>query len=155
MVCDSVSFCVKMPRRHCSVSAQDRQRIIQAYRDGSDSTAEARRPSVKRTAAWSIVAKRIQTGEAEAGRKDGNRPRLVDDEILDFDRVGAVYHEIVWGGVDCERFQVFLENLAIVLDEEQTGSHHHGQRAGARPGRDAGNTQGQKTGALLSVPELD
>ena len=35
------------------------------------------------------------------------------------DRVGAVYHEVVWGGVDGERFRVYLENLSTVLGEEE------------------------------------
>ena len=80
----STSFCVKMPRRHRTISAEDRQRIIQAYRDGNDYVSVARQLSVKRTTAWSIVAKWLRTGETEARRRGGNRPKKVDDEMLDF-----------------------------------------------------------------------
>ena len=62
-------------------------------------------------------------GRAEAGHRAarvvcGQRGRNMTVILAISDRVGAVYHEIVWGGVDRERFRVFLENLVVVLGEE-------------------------------------
>ena len=62
---------------------------------------------------------RAQAGHRAARIVCGQRGRNMTVILAISDRVGAVYHEIVWGGVDCERLRVFLENLAIVLDEEQ------------------------------------
>lgn len=72
------------PRRHHAVRAEDRQRIIDAYREGTDYVAVAQQLGVRRTTAWSVVAKWIRTGETTARRRGGNRPRKVDDEMVDF-----------------------------------------------------------------------
>ena len=77
-------FAIKMPRRHRAVGAEDRERIIQAYRDGNDYVSVARQLSVRRTTAWSVVAKWLRTGETSAAQRGGNRPRKVDNEMLDF-----------------------------------------------------------------------
>ena len=73
-----------MPRRHHTVCAADRERIIRAYQDGGDYVAVARQLSIRRTTAWSIVAKWIRTGETSASQRGGDRPRKVDDEMMDF-----------------------------------------------------------------------
>ena len=73
-----------MPRRQRAVSAADRERIVQAYRAGNDYVAVARRLSVRRTTAWSVVAKWLRTGETAAARRGGCRPRKVDNEMIDF-----------------------------------------------------------------------
>ena len=62
-------------------------------------------------------------GRAEAGCRAarvvcGQRGRNMTVILAISDRVGAVYHEIVWGGVDTERFRLYLENLAVILGEE-------------------------------------
>lgn len=66
---------------------EDRRRIIEAYQDGTDYTAVARQLNVPRTTAWSVVARWLRTGETTAGRRGGDRPRKVDDEMLDFYRL--------------------------------------------------------------------
>ena len=87
MTSDQVStlplICVKMPRRR-GVSEEDRRRILHAYRDGTDYVAVARQLGVPRTTAWSVIRKWLQTGEETASRRGGNRPRKVDDEMLNF-----------------------------------------------------------------------
>ena len=78
-------FYVKLPRRRYStVCTEDRERIVQAYRDGSDYVAVARRLCVRRTTAWSIVARWQNTGETATQRRRGNSPRKIDNEMLDF-----------------------------------------------------------------------
>lgn len=72
-----------MPGRR-AVCVADRERLIQAYRDGTDYVAVARQLGVPRTTAWSVIAKWLRTGEETASRRGGNRPRKVDNEMLDF-----------------------------------------------------------------------
>ena len=72
-----------MPRRR-TVPVEDRRRIIQAYRNGADYVSVARQLGVPRTTAWSVIEKWLRTGEETAGRRGGNRPRSVDDQMLNF-----------------------------------------------------------------------
>ena len=72
-----------MPRRYKPVCAEDRRRIIDAYQDGRDYVAVAQELGVRRTTAWSVVAKWQRTGEATASPRGGNRPFKVDDEMRD------------------------------------------------------------------------
>ena len=68
-----------MPRRYQTVCAEDRRRIIDAYIDGRDYVAVAHGPGVRRTTAWSVIAKWQRTGEATARPRGGNRPFKVDE----------------------------------------------------------------------------
>ncbi|KAF0287323.1 hypothetical protein FJT64_014245 [Amphibalanus amphitrite] len=62
---------------------------------------------------------RAQVGERAARVVCGQRGRNMTVILAISDRVGVVYYEIVWGGVDVERFRVSLENLSVVLDLKQ------------------------------------
>lgn len=62
---------------------------------------------------------RVEAGHRAARIVCGQRGRNMTVIMAISDRVGAVYYEIVWGGVDRERFRVYLENLAAVLGEEE------------------------------------
>ena len=66
------------------VALQDRQRIIDAYRQGEDYVAVAHHLGVRRTTAWSVVAKWLRTEEVNARPRGGCRARKVDEEMLDF-----------------------------------------------------------------------
>ena len=62
-------------------------------------------------------------GRSEAGRRAarivcGQRGENMTVILAISDRVGVIYHEIAWGGVNTERFRLYLENLAIILEEE-------------------------------------
>ena len=78
------SFCAKMPRQYRAVCADDRERIIRAYRDGNDYVTVARQLGVKRTTAWSVVAKWVRTGDSAASPRGGNQPRKIDNDMIDF-----------------------------------------------------------------------
>ena len=49
------SHCVEIPQCHHTVCAEDRERIVRAYKDGGDIVAVALQLSIRRTTAWSIV----------------------------------------------------------------------------------------------------
>lgn len=62
-------------------------------------------------------------GRAEVGRRAarivcGQRGRNMTVIMAISNQVGAVYHEVVWGGVNAEVFGAFLASLEAVLGEE-------------------------------------
>ena len=79
------SYCAAMPRprRYPRVCAEDRRRIIDAYKDGRDYAIVAQELGVRRTTAWSIVAKWQRTGEVTVRPRGGNRPEKIDNETRD------------------------------------------------------------------------
>ena len=69
-----------MPRDR--VSAEDKQRIIDAYANGEDYVETARLLGVKRTTAWGIVRRYQLHGQVNRPR-GGARNRKVDQEMID------------------------------------------------------------------------
>ena len=61
---------------------------------------------------------RAAVGSRAARIVCGQRGRNMTVLMAVSDQAGVVYHEISWGGVDAERFRVFLENLSVVLGDE-------------------------------------
>ena len=86
-------------------------------------------------------------GRAEAGSRAarivcGQRGRNMTVIMAISDRVGALYHEIVWGGVNAEVFGAFLSSLEAVLGEEpavvimdNAPAHRNAEMPGIHPVR--------------------
>ena len=74
-----------MPRaRYRRVSEEDRQRIVDAFRDGADYVACAAQLGVRRGTAYSIIRRSQITGTAAAAAHAGGRPPKMDAEMRDF-----------------------------------------------------------------------
>ena len=74
-----------MPRqRYQRVCSEDRQRIVDAFRDGTDYVACAAHLGVRRGTAYSIVRRFQATGTVAAAARTGGRPAKMDSEMKDF-----------------------------------------------------------------------
>ena len=71
-------------RQYQRVSAEDRQRLVDAFRDGVDYLACAAQLGIRRGTAYSIIRRYQTTGAIGAAPRAGGRPSKMDTEMRDF-----------------------------------------------------------------------
>ena len=68
--------------RYNMVTDVDRRRLVNAFQSNQDWLTLASNLNIKRQTARNIILKFRRTGVTDAARKDGNRPKKIDDEMV-------------------------------------------------------------------------